>query len=509
MRRKEHVNKGVSALVAVAALLVSLVAPTAAYADNAQGGGLRVESSNGSGATYRAVRIANEDALPLDDALAWADVAGQQVGDHEAFPAYDPSSPAAPTQGRALAQAVSDELAHDDDGTLATWLAGFVLPDAASVEVVADAGVVPVQDGWWLLTAAGRRPLLAWVDGEAVTLGDKSDVPSLEKEVLDAQGGTWGDSSVYGGGRPLEFRLVVSVPDSLAGYTAYHCAFHDSWDERLTLVEDSMQLTLVSGTNEKDITGVLDLAVEKNGFTATIDDLCKTAAVPGDQLILTYQMVADPLANPGSDGLVNTAWFTYPSWEGEGKTPPDKTRSYAFRVRVQKDAPDGGPLEGAVFALRNEDGLWLAADGTFGAEKDQLTFSTGADGLTGDIPLVPAGSYILVELEAPQGYRLPDDPSFPFSVSAEHSFEQLNLSAESTGAATVEAVDASEAEVTLKVVNQPQTPPGTPPGIPGTGDVLPAVGGFLLLAGLSVVAISRAAKQAPNAEKTNDKRVEQ
>ncbi|MDO4428674.1 MAG: prealbumin-like fold domain-containing protein [Atopobiaceae bacterium] len=473
------------------------------------GGSLQVESSSGSSAVYRAVRIASEDALPINDALAWADVAGQQVGDHQAFPSYDPDSSDALAQGRDLVVAVSDEIARDDDGTLATWLTDFVAPDAASVEVASDAGAVPVQDGWWLLTASGRRPLLAWVDGEAVTLGDKSDVPALEKQVYDPETGEWGDSSIYGGGRPLEFRLVVSVPDSFAGFRTYNCAFHDSWGERLSLVEDSVCLTLVSGDGETDITGSLDLRVEKGGLTATIDDLCKTAAAPGDKLVLTYQMVADPTANPGADGLVNSAWFTFPSWEGEGTTLPDRTRSYAFRLRVRKASPDGGLLEGAIFALRNEEGLWLAADGSFGAQEDRLTFATGENGVTGETPLVPAGSYALVELEAPQGYRLPSDPTFAFVLSADHSFDRVDLSAEASGAIEVETVDARETEVTLKLVNQPQTPPGTPLGIPVTGDVLPVFGGLLLLAALAVLGTSRATRRGLDSQKTNDHQVDE
>ena len=209
-----------------------------------RGGALQVESSSGSGATYRAVRIATEDALPINEALAWEDVAGQQVGDRPAFPAYNPDSPNAPEQGRALAQAVSDELTHDDDGTLATWLAGFVLTGAPAVEVTADAGAVPVQDGWWLLTAAGRRPLLAWVDGAPVTLGDKMDTPSLTKEVRDNVTGVWGESGTYGSGQSLDYRLSMTVPLSIDSYETYWVELHDTWDEHLTLDEKSVRLSL-------------------------------------------------------------------------------------------------------------------------------------------------------------------------------------------------------------------------------------------------------------------------
>lgn len=529
---------GKGLITAAVMLAFALSVPFLAFADNARGeGALRVESSSGSGTVYRAVRIASEEALPLNNALVWADVAGKRVGDRQPFPEYDPASPNASEQGRALVQAVSNELTRDDDGTLATWLADFVRSDAASVEVIAGGPAVSVQNGWWLLTAPGRRPLLAWVDGKTVALGDKSDAPTLEKQVRDPETGEWGDSAIYGSGRLLEFRLVVSVPDSFAGYETYRCAFHDTWDERLSLVADSVRLALVSGTAETDITDVLDLAVSQNGFTATIDDLCKTPAAPGDRLVLTYKMTADPTDNPGSEGLVNDAWFTFPSWDGEGETPPDKTKSYAFRVRVRKASSDGEYLAGAVFALRNEDGLWLTADGSFGAEKDRLTFSTNEDGLTGEIPLIPAGSYVLVELEAPQGYELPDDPTFPFVISAEHSFDRLDLTVESSGAATVETVDAHKAEVVLKVINRTQTPPdepptnppdeppttppgeppttppeeppATPPGVPGTGDILPAFGGILLVAGLVILVVSRASKPGPGIEKANDHTVEQ
>ena len=391
---------------------------------------------------------------------------------------------------------MSDELTHDDDGTLATWLAGFVLTGAPAVEVTADAGAVPVQDGWWLLTAAGRRPLLAWVDGAPVTLGDKMDTPSLTKEVRDNVTGVWGESGTYGSGQSLDYRLSMTVPLSIDSYETYWVELHDTWDEHLTLDEKSVRLTLLQqdGTTV-DLSASARVTVSGSSLTVRLDNLLATPAAPDDVLVLSYTMSADPLFAPGAAGLVNDAWGTFPSWDGEGETPHDRTRVYSFQVSVHKTDPSGKALAGAVFGVRNKSGEWLAADGDFGAEKDRATFTTNADGLTSEIPLLAPGDYVLVELEAPEGYLLPEDPEAPFTITAEHDFAHLDLTVEAEGAATVEEVSADGGSFVLEVVDQPQTPPGTPPDMPRTGDVLPAAGGILLLAGLVALVASRAARR--------------
>ena len=490
-----------AALVALACALGVLSAPAPARAEIARGGGaLAVASADGaSDAVYRAVRIADADALPLDDALAWEDLSGLALGSSDTLPTYDPAAPDAAAQGRALVEAVSARVAADADGSVAFRLASYLADATAApgVAVAVDRGPVPVEDGWWLLVAEGRRPLLAWVDGAPVELGDKADTPTLVKEVKDNVTGDWSDSGTYGSGQALEYRLTVTLPLSMESYDPYWIELHDTWDARLTLDEGSVRVTLVAQSGgEKDLTAVTRVSVDGTSLTARIDDLRSTPAAPGDALVLTYTMYPDAQSAPGSAGLVNEAWANFPSWDGDGETPHDRNRVYSFRASVAKSSPSGTPLAGAVFALRDDSGAWLAPDGTFGAEKGRATFTTGEDGLTSTIALLAPGSYVLVELEAPDGYLLPEDPEAPFTIDATHDFDHLDLKVEASGAAEVKDVAADGGSFTLSVVDEPKTPGGSTPRTGDwTGDWTGASAVLVALLGVGLVTVGLATRR--------------
>ena len=462
------------ALTALAGAAADAVATASAAFADANAGSIRIVSDRETSAVYAATRIADADALPLDGVcapdrnFAWEGVAGQQVGG-TSLPSYDPAASNAKEQGRALVQAASDALATDADGSLAAWLATHVTTAGANAahQVVVNGPAVPVPDGWYLLQSEGKRPLLAWVAGGDVELGDKSDTPTLVKEIKD--GDEWLDSGIYGNGQALEYRLILTVPETIKQFAnggTYTCAFHDEWDARLTLVPSSAKLTLVSSANgtRTDITELMTLQAKDSSFTATIDNLCDAAVQPGDTVELTYSMIVDPNAAAGSAGLINTAWATFPSHDGTGETPKDQTKAYAFKVLVKKASPDGAALQGAVFAVRDEAGSWLQEDGSFGAEATRATFESDAQGSIGSIPLLSTGAYALVELEAPEGYRLPQNPESLFTISAEHGFDgiEMKVQAESHLSANVQAESTS---VEFTVTNESET--GTPPADDG------------------------------------------
>ena len=394
-------------------------------------------------------------------------------------------------------EAVSDRVSGDVDGSVAFELSRYLANESSApgVPVPVDDGPVPVEDGWWMLVAEGRRPLLAWVEGSTVSLGDKADVPGLTKEVWDNVSGVWGESGTYGSGQTLDYRLTLTVPVSMQAYGTYWVEFHDSWDARLSLDEGSVRLQLVKTSGETfDLTEDAHLSLGASSLTVRLDELSAVSAEPGDALVLTYTMAADALLSPGSGGLVNEAWATYPSWDGDGETPHDRTRVYAFSASIAKSSPGGEPLEGATFAVRDTSGEWLCADGTFADEGERATFVTDEDGLVSNIPLLAPGSYVLVELSAPEGYLLPDQPETSFTLSASHSFDRLALTVEASGAAEVSKVDATGGSFVLSVVNQPDTPSAPPLGnLPRTWDSLPPWGKAAVLLCAAALALAAGA----------------
>lgn len=496
---------------AVRALFAAVLVVLAVFASGllpvqpalAVGGGLRLVSADYSGAEYDAIRIADEDGLPLDQAFDWPSLSGEAIPGGGVYPVYDPSSSHADADGRKLVEAVSASLAKDEDGSLAAELSTFVTPkgESLAVQVVADGPTVSVENGWWLLISPGKRPLFAWVDGAPVTLGDKSDVPTLEKEYNDK--GEWTDAGSYGPTQDMEYRLVLTVPQTYDQYSTYWCEFHDEWDGHLQLKKETMRLVLRSHEtgSETDVSSLMDVTSDATSFTARIENLCASSAVPGDALILSYSMSADPAFNPGSEGLLNTAWATFPQFDGKGETPKDHTRVYTVSMRVRKASTGGSPLAGAVFAIRNADGQWLAADGTFGVEQARAEFKTELDGVARVSPVLAPGTYTLIELSAPEGYVLPSNPETTFTISTDEQFDHLDLTVHAKGLASLASVDASSASFDLEVVNEKgETPPPFNPleNLPQTWDSLAPlqkVGVLALIASACALALSKEARR--------------
>lgn len=445
------------------------------------------------------MRIADADALPLNDAFDWPALSGIQAPGYKPYPAYNPTAPNAAAQGRKLVERVSEDLAQDEDGSLAQWLSKHLQKNASYVTVLTDAAPKAVDDGWYLLTAPGRRPLFAWVDGDLVTLGDKSDTPVLDKEVSSVDG--WGDSSVGGSGQAFSYRTSITVPHTFELYSTYKLSMHDTHDERLTLDAQSLKVELLrsadaaaQGEDAFEVVADLtkDTVLETAGasFTVTIANLKATPARPGDVVRVSYRMTVDSLAAPGAEGLVNDAFATFPGMGGEEETPHDATRVYLIRPSVHKINEQGAALEGARFAVRDAQGSWLSESGSFGALANRAEFTSSRDGMVESIPALAPGRYELVELAAPKGYVLPADPAFSFEVSATSSLEDLSFEVEAVKPLTVERVSGPDGSFTLSLTNVAEDAPGG--FMPQTGDAPWATAAVLLVsAGVVLVALGK------------------
>ncbi len=408
-------------------------------------------------------------------------------------------------QQRAVVEKTSEALTKDQDGTAAQKVAAYLTPEATTnpdtiVESsTEDADPTPVADGWYLLTAPGRRPLVAWVAGEAVTLQDKADVPIITKEVatgLSPPDSAWSNATTYGAGEPLAFRLTYTVPQSFAGYTTYKTVIHDSWESvanAFQLVDGSIAVELIhtDGT-QATTTSLADAATittSATGLTVAFENLSATAAQAADQIQVTYRLAPSTTENAGAKGLLNSAWATFPRFDGEGKTTEVTTRVYTFSVVVRKSsATTAQPLAGARFALQNAAGSWLAEDGTFGEGSSRTTFTTNAQGQAQIAASLNAGTYTLVELEAPSGYVLPANPETSLTITAAPELDGIQMGATAEGQATLAAIDFSATTVTLDVTNEqkPEEPsekpeePGEEPNNPTVWQRLSQTGDYLL-----------------------------
>ncbi len=432
----------IMALFAFACIVSS--APTSAYAD---GGSLAIKSTSADGVEYNAVKIATNEGLPVDGNFDWSKLASDGING-ETLPSYSAG------KGRDLVMAVSSIVAVDEDGTISKSLENYLNGSAASVALRTNGEAVSVDDGWYLLTSTGKRSVFAWVEGEALTVGDKASIPTVEKTVL--YGNEWGSTGFFGQGDEQSYRIDSVVPDSYEGYTTYRFAFHDSWDEGLSYVEGSGVIVYIHDGVETDITQSFEITSDASArtFTASAADIKAAGVSTGDTLRMSYTMRAtgEAVAKPG---VANTAYVTYPSFDGDGSTVKATTRIFTFAFTVTKVDKDDADktLSGAQFAIKNSDGKWLQEDGSFGEENTRLLLKSEKDGLTGMTPGLADGDYVLVEVAAPSGYELPSNPEMPFSIAASTSGDDLELKIEGTSPISIVATDAKTSTFAMQVAD--------------------------------------------------------
>ncbi len=463
----QHAHKlcGALAAAAIATALATSAVATPAWAD----GSIELYNAEGTSTAYTATRIASADGLPIEGAYDWRGLAGSTLGSF-AMPSWDGSE----AQGFALAQALGTAVSNDPDGAIAAEAAKRLSTGAQSQTVTTNGGPVDAEDGWWLLAADGRCPMFVWVADDAKRLGEKSDVPTVSLAIA-GEDGKWGTGAGYGAGTMLSYRVRCSVPTSIDAVDTYPMSLNLRDGGKLLLVDGSVCVTLASGDKSTDITDhfKVETAVQALAatpqratvITASTDDLKAAGARPGDVVELTLKATA-PAENDGSKGLSVSAWATYPAATGEGmeSTEPVITRAYTAAASVRLvDAQGAAPLAGGTFAVMNADGKWLATDGVFGDEASRASFETASDGTAALGAALAPGTYTLVQLSAPAGYDLPQQPRFAFAVKQAGDADGSRLTVESQDL-TVESVDAQSDAFVLRVANAQTGNPGPNPG---------------------------------------------
>lgn len=254
-------------------------------------------------------------------------------------------------------------------------------------------------------------------DGIYWVSGNKTSYPGLEKNIVTENGDV--KSTSVSKGDTINFKLVSNVPQDLKNYLepetpdepslysfndalnsgTYKLAFNDIMDKGLTLVDDSIQIT-VNGRNV-EVTPVIGTDDEGNTTIYVEIDLVKLyqAGYFTDSdfgtapIIMTYSATANSDIKAGT--YYNKAWVDY---EG-GKTEEDVVTIDTFGIQIFKydqTNKDKG-LKGAKFELKDSDGNIIA------------TLISGEGGYVSYEGL-KAGEYTLIETEAPYGYVKSDKP---------------------------------------------------------------------------------------------------
>lgn len=253
---------------------------------------------------------------------------------------------------------------------------------------------------------------------DAFTLisAEKVSVPGMNKTIV-LDDGTEVDANTAAAGDTVDFKLSSTVPENLkeiikyevgaegdefADGTAegtYTLTFHDQMDDAFVnptgyvvkigdreLTTEQYTIRTENLADGCDFEIDLDLAALYNNEVITDADLGITP------ITVTYTATLAKGTTAGE--YYNTAWVTFPDDESAHDTVTVET----FKIKIFKydqANPETG-LAGAVFTL------------TDGAGKE-ITVTSGEDGYA-VIDGLDAGTYVLTETEAPDGYVKSDTP---------------------------------------------------------------------------------------------------
>lgn len=291
----------------------------------------------------------------------------------------------------------------------------------------------------------GTSPIFAVVGGSAVTVCEKTSIPTVEKKILDASkvvGGDitgetdWVDAADSQVGQEVNYRLTGTIADNYDSYDTYSYKFKDQLTDGLDYIKGSIivyalnngeyteinptsyDVDAPSESNQRVLTvnfsgtNGLKSATAKNGGTLTIN--ANTNIVVFYKAKLNAKAVIAG-ANNKLEGNPNTVTLEYsnnPMVAGTGTSAPDTVVDYTYGLKINKvDLGTEKALKGAKFTIAAGDTTngdensanvkYVKSDGTLSDSTVELSMDpNGVLTLAG----LDAGVYTVTETSAPGGY---------------------------------------------------------------------------------------------------------
>ncbi|MCD8354150.1 MAG: isopeptide-forming domain-containing fimbrial protein [Clostridiales bacterium] len=430
------------------------------------------------------------------------------------------------------AKNVADVLdAYTDNSTVAKAFAALAVNYVKGEGTVIAEGTSSLAAGYYLIVDtttsladgdAYNAALLQVTGGGTITIAEKTDAPTVDKSVDDAD--------TYIGGT-VTFTLTGSVPD-MTYYDAYKYVFHDTLSPSLKYTEDTLKVYGVDASNNKtDITtaftvdtGTYD-ATNGTTITVSISNLKSLSDVSSyENIVVEYNAVLQSSATVGQTyNNKNTVYLEYsnnPDNSGSGSnattgnTPTDVVYVFTYELdgtKVDADSYDSASssytttLADAEFNLtktENSTTYYVQLDSNYkitgwtATKADATTIKSGTDGTFKVIGL-DAGTYSLNETKAPAGYNLLENPIAIVITagltSTETGTASDDLDTISTLTITVNDADpvdgtTSTGVVTITVENNAGA---TLPTTGGIGTTIFYIVGSVLVLGAVVLLITR------------------
>lgn len=296
----------------------------------------------------------------------------------------------------------------------------------------------------------GTSPIFAVVGGNAVTVTEKTSIPTVGKQVLasapnDPENATgWAgviDSQI---GQEVTYKLTGSVADNYATYDSYAYKFTDTLSKGLTYTDNSVVVYAVNKdpsnqdkyelianndyttnkANNDDGTTTLTIEFGAKGEKKGLKDISSVNA--DTQIVVFYKAKLNASANiAGANNQLkvnpNTVTLEYsnnPMSGGTGTSASDTVEDYTYGLKINKvDLGTERALNGAQFTIKVKEaddetltGMFVQGDGTLSAREH--VFKTENGGYF-TVRGLDAGTYTVTEKHL-DGYA--DISPFDFKI---------------------------------------------------------------------------------------------
>ena len=291
----------------------------------------------------------------------------------------------------------------------------------------------------------GTSPIFAVVGGNAVTVTEKTSIPTVDKQILAATSDDptklttgWAGVADSQIGQEVTYKLTGKVADNYASYDTYSYKFTDVLSSGLDYVDGSVEVYALNGTTYTKINGnkySVTNADASNNNTLTVEFKVGGGdkglkGVPdvdaNTRIVVFYRAKLNASANiAGANNQLkvnpNTVTLEYsnnPMSGGTGTSESDTVEDYTYGLKINKvDLGTERALNGAQFTIqvnkpndKNLDGKFVQEDGTLSIKEH--VFQTKDDGYF-TVKGLDAGKYTVTEKHL-KGYA--DISPFDFEI---------------------------------------------------------------------------------------------